>query len=249
MNEYIGIVGHRNPGAAQEAAQDWTFSFRLLAYIKDDSAICQEEIGVFKNVTDEDLKSLMGQIVPYGIVKFKGKEIEAEGRKRIQMESFPIVGIDQPDLQALVQEYQTPVYYESPQFGKLKLDKAFDWYTGIVTWNNQKVSLELSMDDGPIEDTEKIAQTLWQNEDQWDEQIKAMVLKELLPLKNNDWLDENEKPLSPEEFVANLELEEISVNADGSFEFFYDDGYMFFGHCIIVEGTVEGGLEDATIAD
>ena len=42
-----------------------------------------------------------------------------------------------------------------------------------------------------------------------------------------------------------MELESIEIRADGSFEFWFADGDMFYGHSIHVSGDMENGPDRA----
>ena len=66
-------------------------------------------------------------------------------------------------------------------------------------------------------------------------------------LEEFDFLEEDEEELDAEKFEARLELESIEVRPDGEFCFWFEDGDLFWGHSITVEGTLEGGPEQADI--
>ena len=66
-------------------------------------------------------------------------------------------------------------------------------------------------------------------------------MTEFLGLKNDAWLDEDETKFSKEEFKERLTLNSITVQADGQFEFWYDDGDLFLGHSIRVNGSLSEG--------
>ena len=61
------------------------------------------------------------------------------------------------------------------------------------------------------------------------------------------YLEEDEEELDAEKFESRLELESIEVRPDGEFCFWFEDGDLFWGHSITVEGTLEGGPEQADI--
>ena len=45
-----------------------------------------------------------------------------------------------------------------------------------------------------------------------------------------------------------LTVESIGIGSDGTYTVFYDDGDLFWGHVIIVSGSLDGGPDDTTIA-
>jgi hypothetical protein len=67
----------------------------------------------------------------------------------------------------------------------------------------------------------------------------------MLDLKNGTWLRDGETPLSADEFMGRLTLQSIGIEADGSSQFFYEDGGLFWGHDVIVKGDVEGRFHRA----
>jgi hypothetical protein len=72
-------------------------------------------------------------------------------------------------------------------------------------------------------------------------------VEKLLPLKNDSWLGENERELTPADFKKKMKLQSINVAGDGSFEFWHDDGDLFWGHSIQIRGKLKDGLVDADI--
>ena len=65
----------------------------------------------------------------------------------------------------------------------------------------------------------------------------------------NDWLgDADEEPITAEQFADRITLSELAFRNDGSIEAYYDDGDIFWGHCIIVRMDKNGNIEDAEIA-
>src|SRR3954467_7230172 len=92
------------------------------------------------------------------------------------------------------------------------------------------------------------ARTLWAQQGDWNRRIRELATRELLDLKNSNWLAEDEPVITADDFTDRMRLESISVNGDGSFEFFHDDGDLFWGHTIIVGGNLRDGPTSAQIA-
>ena len=92
-----------------------------------------------------------------------------------------------------------------------------------------------------------VARQLWADQEGWQERITACAMKELLGLKNGTWLGDDEAEVSEQEFARRMILQTVSVDRDGSFEFWHDDGDLFFGHSIRVSGNLKDGPNDAGI--
>lgn len=78
--------------------------------------------------------------------------------------------------------------------------------------------------------------------------LKEYAVTQLLELKNDGWLGEGEEPLSPEQIMGLMNLESLSVCPDGTvFFFFYPDGDMSLGHCILIAMDGADQFTDADI--
>jgi hypothetical protein len=93
----------------------------------------------------------------------------------------------------------------------------------------------------------KTAHALWDAQESWNQQILEYAVQEMLSMKNGTWLDEDETELTADQFKARMTLEAITIYPDGSFEFWHDDGDLFWGHSIQVAGDILNGLKDAGI--
>ena len=91
-----------------------------------------------------------------------------------------------------------------------------------------------------------MAHSLWENEDDWNRRIRDFAVQKLLPLENDCWLDDDESELSPDQFKDRMTLEGISVDPDGSFDFWHNDGDLFWGHAIQISGSL---VEGPTLAN
>ena len=85
----------------------------------------------------------------------------------------------------------------------------------------------------------------------WDKRVREYAADELLELAN-DWSQDMDEDggaveVTREQFVERMELESIEIRADGSFEFWFADGDMFYGHSIHVSGDMEHGPDDAAM--
>lgn len=52
--------------------------------------------------------------------------------------------------------------------------------------------------------------------------------------------------MSDVEFIRKIKLESITVREDGHFDFWFEDGDIFWGHSIMVRGDQERGFFDAS---
>jgi hypothetical protein len=123
-----------------------------------------------------------------------------------------------------------------------------NWWVTRFNWNGRKIELCLPREDCADEDAFfRLAEGLCKQQKKWDRIIRDFAVKKLLPRKNNDWLGDDEQPISPAEFKRRIKLEAITLDPDGSFDFSFNDGDIFWGHIIMVQGTLKKGPTDASI--
>lgn len=68
---------------------------------------------------------------------------------------------------------------------------------------------------------------------------KEFAVKQLLNLKNSEWLDNDEAPVSELGFKSRLALESIE-RGDQNIEVWFKDGGLFYGHSICVRLDFNG---------
>lgn len=159
-------------------------------------------------------------------------------------------------LEELLAEYRKPVTIHPEGCEELLLDKALGLYEGAGTWNDCKCHLSLETDKDGVQTAEN-ALSVWKdlltNAAEWDKKARAYAAQKLTE-NANDWLcdslDEEEEfeEITEEIFAQRISLSEISICSDGSFEIFYNDDDMFWGHVVIVSGSLDGDLDSAYIA-
>ena len=144
-----------------------------------------------------------------------------------------------PALEEVLAEYRRPVVLNDEELGELSLDKDLD------------ISLEV---DSSSEDTWTAAvaamKQMMTDQDRWDRDMRAFAARELTQLAC-EWresADEEVPEITEESFAQRIELTSIAMDPDGSFSAYFDDDDMFFGHCVVVYGTLADGVASAVMA-
>jgi hypothetical protein len=137
---------------------------------------------------------------------------------------------------------------EHPYLGPLRYNAELNWWEGALPTAAVAIKVYLSLDECSDEEALlSTAEAVCRALASWRQRVEDFAVRELLPLKNESWLEEGEPEITPEEFRNRMSLESISFYPDGAFEFLHDDGELFWGHSIQVCGTVEEGPTDADI--
>lgn len=249
MSRITGVVDATGAGAGRSPGEDnWTVVFALAAWRVDGGALQRAPLRVRKVVPEAETASIYKVIRPNTLVALDASLV---GKDAADIETAKLAAIletpSDPELQAVVDELSKPVTFEDPVLGTLTLDRSLDWFVGEVAWMGEtvRVSVEAVGDDLP--DALRTAHALWNDQTGWQTRVRDYAVEKLLELKNGTWLGEDESPVSPDEFRARMTLESITVDPEGSFSFFHEDGDLFWGHMIEISGNLDDGLRHADI--
>lgn len=216
----------------------WQASIGLTAWMEEDSPdIHQEEIPLFTLADNSLLDFLRQRTPPDFIIKFQGRR-EKNGKSMLLL-NLPEPGFD-PDLKAILEVQKQAVTLEVDGLGLFTLNRRVRWFEAEIDWCG--ASVQLDFDQGEPEEMAKaqeVARTLLADAENWDRRVREYAAGELTSLAN-DWA-EGEEELTPEDFMARMELSAIQVEPDGEFEFWFEDGEMFYGHSIHVMGNLTDG--------
>jgi hypothetical protein len=134
-------------------------------------------------------------------------------------------------------------------FGFISYNEELDYYKGEIKIKDSPIILYLEADDrddlAPALDR---AKQLLPEFDKYSESAKEYAAKELLNLKNESWIDEDETSLNAEEFKSLMTLESVVFNGAREVTFYHDDGDLFWGHTIEVRMNESDQFYQAGIA-
>lgn len=241
-----GAAGVRSQGDAA-----WTLTFDLAAWRTPHSEVHSTRLVVRRTVSDEELRRLRAEIDSYAVVRLRARVVVdvSNGTTAAFLETLEGAETNDAELTALADRLRQPVSFDDARLGKFTLDRRIDVFSADVDWNGARASLSLSADTVEAAGAAiPTAHSLWASQREWDLRVRNFAARELLALKNESWLDEGESAVTMSEFAARMQIESISIDVGGSFEFWFADGDLFFGHAIRVSGTLAQGPTDAGIA-
>ena len=158
-----------------------------------------------------------------------------------------------PALEEVLAEYRRPVVLNDEELGELSLDKDLDMFEGGISWRGEDIDISLEVDSSS-EDTWTAAvaamKQMMTDQDRWDRDMRAFAARQLTELAC-EWresADEEVPEITEESFAQRIELTSIAMDPDGSFSAYFDDDDMFFGHCVVVYGTLADGVASAVMA-
>ena len=244
----LAVTGANGFGGGKAGKEKlWTASIGLTAWMEEDSPDIHRGEFVLSTIADDKLLGyLQRRARPDSIIKFQGRV--SEDGKRLLLLDLPESAFD-PDLKAILEEQKKPVTFWEEGLGTFTLNRQVDWFETEIQWLGAEISLVFDAEEDRAEVLRK-AKALLADAVSWDKRVREYAAGDLLA-SANDWAEqmEDEEPqeITREQFMDRMELESIEIRADGSFEFWFADGDMFYGHSIHVSGDMEHGPEDASM--
>lgn len=171
----------------------------------------------------------------------------SEDGKQFLMTELPQPEID-PEMKAILEEQKKPVSTWVPDLGTFVLNRSVNWFEAEITWLDRPARLDIDREEDWDACVEQ-AKALMADQKSWDEKVRSFAADQLLE-QANDWAQdaaEGEEPeeITREQFMERLELDAVQISADGRFEFWFNDGDLFWGHAIHVTGSLDQGPEMA----
>jgi len=240
-----GVSGGRLRGGA------WTMHFSFAGWRLGHDDIDARRLTVRQPVQRQALDAFRAQIKPYAVLGVRARFLDDEefGGPQAFLEAVIGEELHDCDLHRLADELQQPVTLSDDVLGVLRFDPRVDWFSGEVVWGSGTVRVHLHPGgDGELRTALRVAHALWDDQGRWTMQVREFAAARLLALKNDSWRDDDEPTVTANEFAEKLDVEAVTVDADGAFEFWCRDGGLFAGHAVLVRGTLEDGLQGAEMA-
>lgn len=160
-------------------------------------------------------------------------------------------------LEDVWKEYTKPVLLEDDVLGTLTLDRELSNFNGACRWMGSEILISLDVDiDKKASWTRagNAMKKLLAAQEIWDEVLRRKAAEKLTELAN-EWLadddqtnrDPENNPIDKEEFARRITLNELSMSPGGRFTAWFDDDGMFWGHAVVVDGTLGKGPVHADI--
>ena len=243
----------------------WDISHYFLAYVDCATGALHVNQGrLVYPLSDEQYAAgnVLGRFPEQVICRVKARKKKSEevpeGMTASWRNQFLIVEILEEDaacpaLEEVLAEYLRPVILSDEVLGELTLNKDLDLFDGDVSWRGERISVSLEVDSGCEETWKQAVQamkTMLADQERWDRDMRAFAARELTELacEWRDSADEDVPEITEESFAQRLDLTSIAMDPDGSFSAYFDDDDMFFGHCVVVYGTLADGVASAVMA-
>ncbi|RKM54711.1 DUF2262 domain-containing protein [Butyrivibrio sp. X503] len=162
-------------------------------------------------------------------------------------------------LDGLIEKYKTPVVIKTEKYGELSLKKDLHDFEGEIDWLGEKAKLFLRVerDQESADEVLTHMDAFYKDLAEWDKRLREFAAKELTDLAN-EWqssdceIDDDGNPINFTEvtkadFAKKLSIESMAMDNKGNFSVFYYDGGLFFDHSVVVDGSLENGIDSASM--
>ena len=243
----------------------WEVAHSYLAYVDcETGALCADEGRLVYPMSDEEYAAgnVLGRFGDEEIYRLKARKkiphevpegVAASAQNRLLIVDVLEENSPCPALDEVLAEYRRPVVLEDEELGELTLDKDYDTFEGVVPWRGEDIDISLEVDSSSEETWTAVVAAMKQmvaDQEVWDRDMRTFAARELTELAC-EWresADEDVPEITEESFAQRLDLTSIAMDPDGSFSAYFDDDDMFFGHCVVVYGTLADGLASAVMA-
>lgn len=252
MAKEINIIGVLGPmaigGFSSGKTTKWCMSLELLCWRVKGEALNDTPLRVYKEgVTSSALDAYQRKLHPYDIVALRGVLRKKRGSTYCDLVRFVRPSRDE-EMAECAKSLQAPIKLKDDFFGTLTYDRGLQQYECKAGWNGKRVRVSFRVEqEKDLRSILELARRLWKAQKSWDKRVRDFAVARLLPLKNECWLDDYERKVTSKRFRDRMKLESIAIYPDGEFEFWHDDGDLFWGHSILVSGSLRKGPTSADI--
>jgi hypothetical protein len=262
--EILVVLGNVWCGGVKQQEDIWQAGVTFLAWQDARTGEVKEGEGNIVWPTSEKNREKHGLAYPYffesgTVYRLSVRELAnstvKEGRLPSFYNRFLVVKVLEknavsPELSAILDEYHKPVILNDEALGVFTLDKDLSFFCGKLSWCGNEIAVFLNV----VENDELTWQSalahlrsLVEQPEQKNSEFINFAAEELAELANDWQQDPDAEPITYEDFAQRIRLQELSVQYDGSYTAYYDDGDIFFGHVITINGSTSDGLSDVDI--
>ena len=140
-----------------------------------------------------------------------------------------------------------------PSIGELKYNEELEWYEGDIEINNILAGLSINYTT-PKKFEKLISFVTTQFKNKFYDKILLEMEGEMIALKNDTWLGENEEtgkeelPITAKEFRIRISIESMVFHEDGSSTIYCNEGDVFWGHLIEINIDKKGNYKNSNLA-
>ena len=243
-------IGAQGPlPSMADNAMHWPLCLDIIAWRVPEGPLQRGDLLFDQCVTPAEFEAVRGAIPARSLIAMRAKLCECSHFGDTRARFLGLLPPPQDDkLAHILGQFNNRVEIDDPQLGLLVFDPSAQEWTGQINWLGTTIRINLAVDEhGAVADALATVKLLMSDMATWARKVNDFAVAQLLPLKNEGWLDVNEAPLTRAQFIERMQLDCLYVSPAGQFTFWHLDGDLFCGHYIQIDGSITMGLTDADI--
>ena len=247
MKEYRVYTGERYVFGLSNPVNETGLFY--IAYQDEQGTIIKERGRILIPSDEAFYRDLQKNMTDYSVLRISAQKKDNTFHSSVLLEKDAASTSEEA---AFLEKEALPVTFTDPDFGEFTLDKRLDCFEGYTHYEDRKISI--SLDD--IEEINTL-RTILKEDTEFIKKAAEFAANEMLELGNtwyrDAWESEEKEPgeefipLTAEDFIQKITLTVIGISEDGRFSLWFDDGDIFWGHAVAVEGSLSKGFTGANI--
>lgn len=245
--EIYGVVDEMGGGGA--AYSPYYRDVQFSKWREVGGEICGIPLYVREPCKKSDIRSWMKKITAGSMLHMEIRLTKKLVEDQLRGKVVRYIGKTRADKELLeAAKDKRPSTIEVPGFGVFTLDSRHDCYVTTISIAKSRAALEVRSDRKRTIDT--LCQRIQQQgllKREYQTRMLDVLERDLLPLKNEQWLEDDEKPVTRTQFRRAPRLASIEIATNGAYECVFDDGGQFWGHDLVVYGSLKTGPKHADL--
>jgi hypothetical protein len=243
--------------APHEGPAEWELLVSFADWHPAGGEVRESKLTLRKAVSRAALDAAFEHVRPYDLLRAKVRLVEHpvinDDLPRTASPQGLLVEIspdrpNDPELERLARKLREPVIMRDERFGEFILNRRIDWFEAKMKSGSTPVNLALSGSGADVvAEALATARALWDAQEASHQSIVAHAVERLLPVKNGNWLEDGDEPLTAADFAARMSLTDITIYEGETFEFWFNDCDLFGDHAICVSGDLQNGPKQSDI--
>ncbi len=122
-----------------------------------------------------------------------------------------------------------------------------DYVKGVASWLGLPVPLSLSCEEGTWDQAAEHALDFMARDRFWTAEFEDRIFERLFETWTDGWRGDDQPNLTKAEWFSRMVPDWLQMMPSGYFEIGYKDGDLFWGHSIVVWGSLEKGVLNVSL--
>lgn len=254
--EYVIVRNDDQGGAVGRGKENpyWCAVMDILAYVNCETEELVNEEGCLlwpMSYQEGSKREFFQRFKKGGIYRIKARQ-RKEDPNYFYVTDVVEENVSNAELEAVLEDYRTPVVLEDEVLGTLNMDKDLSIFEGKATWKDTEIPIYLDIkkdNKGSWTKAKNAMKQLLEEQVKWDREMRTFAAHELTDIANAWQLDKNAPKITETEISLKIAMREVCITSGGTFYAYYGHEKLFLGNSITITGNLKKGIKSAEIED